>query len=387
MVNSPWRLRCAATVGVMALAACTVQFRAAADPLPERPGIVLEVSELTPAQLPDGAGSGYLISYTTHDEHNNPATAAGQIYLPAGSAPPDGWPVVSWAKGTAGIGSVCSTATALRSGRARPPADAMAQPFLDLALRMGQAVVTSDYIGLDGHRAHHYLNPASAAHAVIDMVRAAHAVTPMLSTRWVAVGHSQGGQAALAADALAPGYAPELDLRGAVAFAPASNTAKIVDALALRPPPLPALTGWTPNLVYILAGLRDAQPEARVDDYLSAAGRRLVDEAPAECILDLRASLAGMSPQNLFSRPLPSEFVRAAHQYLDMPATPIRLPSRIAHGTADPIVPIAASIALTAEATATGATVHLAPYPGASHDDIVAVAAADAQQSIAAMIR
>ncbi|WP_459546401.1 hypothetical protein [Nocardia sp. X0981] len=49
----------------------------------------------------------------------------------------------------------------------------------------------------------------------------------VLSTRWVAAGHSQGGQAALAPD-----------------------------ALALRPPPLPALTGWTPNLVYILAALR-----------------------------------------------------------------------------------------------------------------------------------
>ena len=72
-------------------------------------------------------------------------------------------------------------------------------------------------------RAHPYLVGASEGRSVLDMVRAARQVNKALSKRVIIAGHSQGGHAALWAASLAPSYTKELDVRGTVAYAPASH--------------------------------------------------------------------------------------------------------------------------------------------------------------------
>ena len=56
---------------------------------------------------------------------------------------------------------------------------------------------------------------------MIDAVRAARNIAETgAGDRWVVVGHSQGGHAAIATNELAPSYGPELQLLGTVASAP-----------------------------------------------------------------------------------------------------------------------------------------------------------------------
>ncbi|RZL67464.1 MAG: lipase, partial [Rhodococcus sp. (in: high G+C Gram-positive bacteria)] len=86
-------------------------------------GLLTPIADAAPAtsidvlpRLIDGAAAGYALSYATTDEHGRAAVARGQVYLPSGTPPPGGWPVVSWAKGTVGVGDSCAMSTALDDG-------------------------------------------------------------------------------------------------------------------------------------------------------------------------------------------------------------------------------------------------------------------------------
>src|SRR5580698_1378500 len=71
---------------------------------------------------------------------------------------------------------------------------------------------------------HPYLVGVSEARAVIDAVRAADALPQTnASKRYVAWGHSQGGQAALFVAEIASAYAPDLELKGVAAIAPPTD--------------------------------------------------------------------------------------------------------------------------------------------------------------------
>lgn len=89
-----------------------------------------------------------------------------------------------------------------------------------------------------------YLDGRSEAHSMVDMVRAARTVQSALSSRWIAVGQSQGGHAAMFAVALSTAYAPELDFRGAVATGVPSNIEELAPLGGPGFPRLP-LTGTT----------------------------------------------------------------------------------------------------------------------------------------------
>ncbi|MEZ5238362.1 MAG: lipase family protein [Microthrixaceae bacterium] len=84
----------------------------------------------------------------------------------------------------------------------------------------------TDYVGLGPEgEIHPYLSRVSEGNSMIDIVTAA-AQLPgaVASPRWVAVGHSQGGHAALAAHELAAARAPSLQLSATAALAPGVDT-------------------------------------------------------------------------------------------------------------------------------------------------------------------
>lgn len=140
---------------------------------------------------------------------------SGAFFVPRGTPPEDGWPVVSFAHGTTGIGNDC--------GPSRRP-DLMGYlPVVKSLLEKKYAVAVTDFEGLGESGSHLYLEPRSAAFNTIDAVRALRAISPAVSTRWVALGYSQGGQAVWAANELNPYYGNDLQLLGSVALAPAAN--------------------------------------------------------------------------------------------------------------------------------------------------------------------
>ena len=77
-----------------------------------------------------------------------------------------------------------------------------------------------------------YLIGENEGRSSLDAVRAAHQIPGLsLSNRTVVWGHSQGGQAALWTGGLAPDYAPELDLLGVTAAAPAADVKGLIGNL------------------------------------------------------------------------------------------------------------------------------------------------------------
>ena len=72
---------------------------------------------------------------------------------------------------------------------------------------------------------HPYLSKQSEGNAVIDAVTAARGIPAAnAGSRWISIGHSQGGHGAIFAGERAAEYAPELDLLGTVSLAPATRT-------------------------------------------------------------------------------------------------------------------------------------------------------------------
>lgn len=375
-----------AALAISTLAVCSPPAAAAPD---DGPGAVTATAALAPAQLFDGAGSGHLITYRTTDEYGVPAVANGQVYLPRGDAPARGWPVISWGKGTVGVGDQCAMASTLVAGQPDPPSVDMSRTMLSAALAAGVAVVSTDYIGLGTPTAHHYLNGVSEAHALIDIVRAARREFPQLSTTFVAAGHSQGGQAALLANHVSGAYADGLDFRGTVTFAPASNIENVVAALGPHVPEIPELTALTPTLTYVLYGLKDARPDLNIASYLSDYGNQQVAQAEQSCIMDLRLAVHGVAPQRLLSRPLSDPPIAAAiRAYMAVPTSDYPRPIRILQGRDDTTVRPTITAALIAELHAGGVNdVGYQDYPSTDHYNVVSHASSDAIHSIREMLR
>ena len=146
---------------------------------------------------------------------------SGAFFVPSGPAPQNGWPVISLAHGTTGIGNNC--------GPSRQPDLMGYAPMIESFLAEKYAVALTDYEGLGESGSHPYLEPRTEAFNTIDAVRAMRQITPAVSARWVAVGYSQGGQAVWAADELNSYYGNGLQLQGSVALAPSVNSTGAAD--------------------------------------------------------------------------------------------------------------------------------------------------------------
>jgi pimeloyl-ACP methyl ester carboxylesterase len=93
----------------------------------------------------------------------------------------------------------------------------------------GWVVVATDYSFAEKDGPHPYLIGQGEARAALDSVRAARQMSELaLDKRLVVWGHSQGGHAALWTGIVGPRYAPDLEIRGVAAIAPATDIKKIL---------------------------------------------------------------------------------------------------------------------------------------------------------------
>lgn len=195
----------------------------APDAVRERGRIVSRT--LYSPRIPDLAsvvGEAWRAVYmSTSGLDGGPRAVSGAFFVPTGTAPAGGWPVISLAHGTTGIGLNCGPS-------AQPDLQGYA-PIVASLLENGYAVALTDYEGLGAEGVHPYLEPRTEAFNTIDAVRALRQLTPSVSNRWVALGYSQGGQAVWAANELNGFYGGELALLGSVALAPAANVTGVAD--------------------------------------------------------------------------------------------------------------------------------------------------------------
>ena len=110
--------------------------------LPKQPGQTLRQEPLPEAQRQPAAAESLRILYSSTDGVGQHArtVVSGALYLPKGTMPAGGWPLVAWAHGTTGIADVCAPSWRGNTDRDRE--------YLDAWLSQGFAVVATDYQGL-----------------------------------------------------------------------------------------------------------------------------------------------------------------------------------------------------------------------------------------------
>ncbi len=368
--------RRAALAALLALSPITGTAVATARPAPAGPGDIVESRPLTPAELIPGAARGFRIVYRTTGQNGEPAISGGDLFLPAGAAPPGGRPVVSWAHSTSGTTRGC---TPNLDGQRADGFDET--PQLSAYLARGYAVEATDYIGLGADGVYEYLAGRAAGHAVLDIVRAGRTSDPGLSESVVLAGHSIGGQSVLFAAASAPDYAPDLDVRGVLSYAPTSNVDGVIAAVAgPELPAAPALDGLQVRILMILAGLDHARPELHVLDHLSPWGRQMlaVAEAGRDCMGAIEAAVAGQPLGRLYAEPLSDPAIGAAlRDYLGVPTTGYRAPVLLLQGVPDTVQPMPTTLLLQEQLRQGGADSRLRLYPSATHFTVLPQAADD----------
>lgn len=340
--------------------------------------------------IPGTTKRAYRLRYVTTDASGHRTPSTGTLFVPKGRAPRGGWPVISWAHGTSGIGDSCAPS---RVGPAMPERD---WAYLGTWMRQGYAVVASDYAGLGTRGVHAYLHQRSTAHDVVDMVKAARAFAQddlprasRLSRKWVTIGQSQGGGGAIATASYATEFGGRaLDFRGGVG----TGTPAYVEALVSLPGPgvlpvdaSPALTAY---LLYILVGLREVHPELGIDDALTDTGRHFVDLAEHACVVELEEAVAGIAMGDFFTRPLATipGYVETARAYLGMPETSFEEPVFLANGLVDTDVPMETTAAYVAVLRANGADVTFRTYP-TDHNSTMAASLADSVPFVRALFQ
>ncbi|MEE4543890.1 alpha/beta fold hydrolase [Streptomyces sp. V4-01] len=337
-------------------------------PLPAAaPGTLIAATDLGPDHRFADARR-WTVLYHSLDAHGADVPVSGTVLVPAGPAPSGGRPVVSWGHGTTGVADMCAPSQSPNLGF-----DVYAQQLTAL-LRAGYAVTASDYPGLGTPGTHTYLVGADEGNAVVDIVTAARRLVPGLSTTWFAMGHSQGGQAALFA-ARAARRAPGLRLAGAVAMAPASHLEEMLPGVAAS-----HVSSDLSFALYSLAGLAATDPSVRLPALLGPSAYRIAERVLAVCQQAGYTALDGVSTDE--ELPLTGEAAdrlgAEMGAYGDPDRAAIRQPVLVVQGEDDQDVPVDWTAEVTRRLEALGSpAVEERTYPGAGHDEVLAASVCD----------
>jgi pimeloyl-ACP methyl ester carboxylesterase len=247
--------------------------------VPAQPGRLLRSEPmdffLDPAHALRAPGTATRVMYASTDRSGRPVAVTGSVLVP-----PTPWrgsgsrPLVAFAVGTQGMADRCAPSRQLSAGSEYEGA------FLSGLLNRGYAVAVTDYEGLGTPGVHTYMARRSQAATVLDSVRAARALpgSGLPADGPVALaGYSQGGGASAAAAELAPTYAPELHLVGAVAGAVPADLAAVGKSLDGGP--------YAAFALYAVGGLAAAY-DIGLTSLLNDEGLRRVQQAEDECVGD-----------------------------------------------------------------------------------------------------
>ncbi len=301
----------------------------------------------------------YRILYRSTGLNGEPIAVSGMVIAPRGVPPEGGRPLVAWAHPTSGVVSRCAPSLAIFKFQ-------QIQGLREMVAR-GFVVAATDYPGLGTPGPHPYLVGVSEGRAVLDSLRAARRLVGSAASRTAALwGHSQGGQAVLYAGLIARTYAPELDIVGAAAAAPATDLRTLMadDLGSTGGKNLLAMTLWAWQRVF------DA-PMAKV---ILPGAEGTVDQLADDCLetpLDLRrrGELGRLLDVAFLSVPDPTEIEPwqslLAQNTIGPP--PSDLPLFIAQGEADDIVDPPVTKDYVAAVCAAGGRVRLLTLPGVGH--------------------
>jgi pimeloyl-ACP methyl ester carboxylesterase len=347
----------------------TPAFYAWSGELDGQPGKILR-QEPGSADLAN-AGRSVRILYISTDglDGMRKVPVSGVLYVPKGEAPKDGWPLIAWAHGTVGVADVCAPSFGGRSERD--------VTYLNFWLQQGYAIVATDYQGLGVPGAHPYLATRPEAYSVLDSIRAVQRASFGLSKKVVVVGQSQGGAAAFATAAYAPSYAPELDIRGAVAtgtpyFSPETQAAR----RAKRSPD--AVDGKLAYTFLLLSTVEQIDSSFSMTDFVTDAAQPVVIGVSKTCLRQIaRQIIDAKLTYTLSFKKDPAPMLSKVVELMGYPTLSIKPPVFLGTGGRDADVPPEVQLHLGADACANGTRIEQHVYPELDHSGAVNASTVD----------
>jgi hypothetical protein len=217
------------------------------------------------SQLFGVATSVWSMLYHSRDRTGRDIPVSGFVVVPKGRAPARGRPVYAWAHDNVGLGDSCAPSKRIAVNL---------PPYGAALVKRGFVLVATDYEGLGTPGDHPYLVGDSEAHAVLDSVRAAASLPDVGRVGDVIIaGAGEGGAAALFAAERAKQYAPEVHVRGVVAFAPTADLSTVFSSSRT--------TGST--VIEAAAGLSAAYPDFDPRTLLTPAAAADLSRVRTEC--------------------------------------------------------------------------------------------------------
>ena len=375
----------AAAVPLLAtvLAAGTSTPAAASDWRSKPVGTVVSATSLPPRLwIPTYTTKAFRLVYVSTDAHGQKALSSGELFIPKGAAPAGGFKVISWAHGTSGLADKCAPSVI---GPAEPERDF---PYLSKWMRQGYTIVATDYVGLGTAGPPAYLNGSSEAHNVVDMVKAGRAYaaahlpsTQRLSNRWVTVGQSQGGGAAIYTARYATAFGgPGLRYLGAVGTGVPANIEDLITLVGPGVPEAPDPTGHVAlYVILILASMDHAHPELGISGVLTPYGKKWVDLAESTyCALPLGDKMKNAIIGDFVNRPLATlpNWTATINDYMKMPESGFDKPFFMGHGILDTDVPFAVTAPYVLKLTANNQPLTFKAY-AKDHSGTLVAAEAD----------
>ncbi|MBN6523938.1 alpha/beta fold hydrolase [Acinetobacter pittii] len=333
---------------------------------------VVKVEAYTSTNLGTVAAESSILTYKMLGQSGQEVQATSLVFTPNTPPPVGGWPIVVWAHGTTGVADACA-----------PSKAALADSTKDLISKLlaaGYVVVAPDYEGLGTPGIHPFLNVKSEAFSITDAVVAARNYLSqrnlLTSKKWLTIGHSQGGHAALGAAQYAS--RAQLDYKGTVAVAPASNLGGIlVDGetqVANAPIDIKIATyaQLDTYTALVTAGIRNTQPAFNYSQVFTSQISSIAAQAENLCsgplygafyegmsnyAKDHNGTLDGFTrtQPNFMAVPLVKTFLEKDSQPLQVKVT---TPIIIYQGIADPTVPKLATDLLIFNATTLGTKIN-----------------------------
>ncbi|WP_213763817.1 lipase family protein [Caballeronia sp. dw_19] len=348
------------------------------EQVPPTPGQMLRTGQLTPQQSLTEAGQNIRILYTSTDglDNRTPVVVSGVLFVPKGTPPQGGWPLMAWAHGTVGSADVCAPSFAGRSERDTR--------YLDYWLAQGYAIVATDYQGLGTPGLHPYGLTRPLAYGVLDSIRAVIGGGFDLSARVVVFGQSQGGRAAFATAVYAKTYAPELNIVGVVAtgtpYAAAHEHADDTELANAR-------KSVVPTFAYDMLRLSTAtllDPSFVPADYLNDRAMPAFETSQRACLhaIEQRIVADGLTFDSSFKRS-PKPALAAINREAAYPTLKSDIPIFIGTGGKDRDVFVPGQVALVTNACEVGDRIEWHVYPGLDHSGTVNGSRPDSTQFVA----
>ncbi|GAA1861474.1 lipase family protein [Pseudonocardia ailaonensis] len=306
--------------------------------------------------------------YKTRDNAGKPTATVATLLVPTARwTGPGARPLVSYQVPEDGLSTVCAPSYVQRAG-AEVAAVSAAQVQFDRqrvadAVSHGWAVVVPDYEGPGSQ----FLGANAAGYGVLDGIRAARSFAPAHVDRKAPLGlwgYSGGGFATTAAAKKQAAYAPELRISGIAAGGVISDLNRSLQAVSGG-----ALSSYLP---FAIASVRNAYPQANVDQYVNASGKSYADAVSHTCLGTAvvtgphNVSLASLEaqPGSLTAGPF-HDFLHSASPvgYAGVPTAPVYM----YHGTADELIPVDGARELVAQYRAAGVQVRFVEDAGQNH--------------------